>query len=150
MGNISVHNGVSFDFDKNLMTYRGKFLVMTRDRILLIRALAKVMPSLLPSATVAASIWKNTMHSTERLRVLVSATNIELRDKGVELEIREVPKMGYVLASTAQAEKSAPAGSGDNEDNRPSDGRVGDAGVLLDSMKEKNDDNPTTAEGAPA
>lgn len=88
-------NGVTLDLKERKVTHGAKEAVATDDGIRLVAALARVMPAFLPIDIIAKKVTGR-VDAVELLRDVVFAANAALR--GIDLEVRLVPKMGYMLA----------------------------------------------------
>lgn len=88
-------NGVTLDLKERKVKHGAKEAVATDDGIRLVAALARVMPAFLPIDIIAKKVTGR-VDAVELLRDVVSAANAALR--GIDLEVRLVPKMGYMLA----------------------------------------------------
>lgn len=89
-------NGVRFDLLFRSVEHRGREIVVDLESLRAVAAMARVMPAFLPPENIAKAAFGKTVDADFKLRGLAARANKHL--SGVLLEIREVPKMGWMLA----------------------------------------------------
>ncbi len=89
-------NGVRFDLLPRSIQHRGREDVVDAEGLRFVAALARVMPSFLPPENVAKAAFGSVADAGFKLRGTADRTNRVL--SGLRLEIREIAKMGWMLA----------------------------------------------------
>lgn len=93
---IVERNGVILDLLDRTLQHRQASTTLTDDGVRMVAMLARVMPAFLPTDRLASKVFGAHADAQIRLRGLVESLNPVLRT--TKLEVREISKMGYMLA----------------------------------------------------
>lgn len=96
-----VINGISIDATAKALSHRGREVEIPMDGLLLVAALARGMPGWIPPEIVAKKVWKKPLPDLPgHVAQLAARTNPKI--EAVRLQIKTVPKMGYMLADLGE------------------------------------------------